>query len=334
MIDSPLPIPDLTAALVDLVRAIPAGSVSTFGSLARALGDVTAARWIAGWAKSASMENSLPWHRILRANGDLWTEDLGLLQAALLTAEGIPLRDSQVDLSNSAVHTPPPSDILGPLQQLQLDWASRRKIVPLSEPPRLVGGLDISYHHDTAVAAYTLVDLESADLLWHVIRESPVNFPYVSGYLAFRELPALLPVLQAAADADQLAPVIMVDGNGQLHPRRAGIATLLGVLLDRPTIGVGKTLICGRLTDPSTVQIPNGETLTRSNILDGDEPLGVALTAAGKHKPLYISPGHLIDLDTAVNIALRLLTTHRLPEPLHHADHLSRQATKSRPKRP
>lgn len=334
MIDSPLPIPDLTAALVDLVSDIPSGSVTTFGSLARALGDVTAARWIAGWAKSASSENSLPWHRILRANGDLWTEDIGLQQAALLTAEGIPLRDSQVDLSNAAIHTHPPRDILGPLQQLQLDWASRRQIVPLSEPPRFVGGLDISYHHDTAVAAYTLVDLESAELLWHVIRESPVNFPYVSGYLAFRELPALLPVLHAAAEADKLAPVIMVDGNGQLHPRRAGIATLLGVLLNRPTIGIGKTLICGRLIDPSPVQLPSGETLTRSNIIDNEEPLGIALTAAGKHKPLYISPGHLIDLETAADLTLQLLTTHRLPEPLHWADHLSRASSKKSIERP
>lgn len=328
MIDLPFPIPDITAALANLVRDIPPGSVTTFGLLARTLGDVAAARWIAGWSKSVADDNQLPWHRILRSTGELWSEDLGQLQSALLMSEGHTIESNRVDLTKLSLYVPPALDLLAPLQQHQHDWAARRQIIPLPENPTLVGGVDISYRNHTAVAAYTLVDLKTAELLWHVIRETPISFPYITGYLAFREIPALLPVLQAAEEANKLAPVILVDGNGQLHPRRAGIATLLGVLLDRPTIGVGKTLICGKLTDSISVTTRSGKTLTQSNIIDREEHLGVALSVPQRHKPLYISPGHLTDLQTATDIVLQLLTTHRLPEPLHQADHLSRKASK------
>lgn len=328
MIDFSPYVPDLETVLVDLVREIPVGRVTTFGALARALGDVTTARWIATWAKSVSAENDLPWYRILRAQGELWSDDLGIRQAELLISEGIPVLDQRVDLAAASLHVPASRDLLGPLQQLQKDWASRRQIIPLPEYPEFVGGLDVSYRGETAVAAYTLVDLASTELVWHVIRETRITFPYVSGYLAFREIPALLPVLEAADDAGKLAPVILVDGNGQLHPRRAGIATLLGVLLNRATVGVGKTLICGKLSDSITVQTGAGESLYRSEIIDQDELVGIALAASGRHKPLYVSPGNLIDLESSAEIVLRLLTNHRLPEPLHWADQLSRQSAK------
>src|SRR5207244_392523 len=97
--------------------------------------------------------------------------------------------------------------------------------------PRFVGGVDVSYRgaHE-GVAAYALVEVASGKLVWSTMIRRPVRFPYITSYLTFRELPLLVALIEEVRAQDRLAPVVMVDGTGRLHPRRAGIASHLGVV--------------------------------------------------------------------------------------------------------
>lgn len=331
MIPQPLSIPDLIGALTDMIHLIPRGKVTTFGALARSLGDVTAARWVATYLKANAETEGLAWHRVVRADGGVWPEELGNEQRRRLRSEGVPCGEAGVELESAAVHHPSERNLLEELQRIQIELAARRKLRGVESPPSLVGGVDVSYRGDRGFAAYTLYDrnVENGTIVWHQVCETRVTFPYVTGYLAFRELPVLWPVLQAAEAAGKLAPVILVDGNGQLHPRRAGIATLLGVLLERPTVGIGKKLICGTLTgDPMARQAFSGTTLQICDIEEQGERLGMSLWEAERHKPLYVSPGHRIDVAMSTEVVLSTLDGHRLPEPLYWADRLSREAAK------
>lgn len=188
-----------------------------------------------------------------------------------------------------------------------------------------VVGLDVAFTDDTAVAA--AVAMQNG----HVLAEStvcePIQFPYVPGFLAFRELPPLLAVL----DKIDITPdIILCDGNGRLHPREAGIATHLGVVLDCQTVGVAKSLLCGRLDSSADPPYPVG---TRIPIRAGgghQAPehtiLGIALQtrqweAANRHiNPVYVSPGHRCNPDGAADIVGALCSEYKLPDPIRNAD--------------
>jgi deoxyribonuclease V len=146
-----------------------------------------------------------------------------------------------------------------------------------------------------------------------------VSFPYISGYLAYRELPILLELIEQVQNQRAVTDVLFVDGNGILHPRRAGIASHLGVLTNLRTVGVGKKLLCGKV-DLSQVKPLNPQT-----ILDGEEELGMALKAEAGSRPVFVSPGHLIDMANAARLAQLLFHGHRVPEPIYHADAQSRR---------
>ncbi len=120
-----------------------------------------------------------------------------------------------------------------------------------------------------------------------------------------------------------MTEVLFVDGNGILHPRRAGIASHLGVLTNLRTVGVGKKLLCGKV-DLSLVTPQKPQP-----IRDGQEIIGMALKAEAGSNPVFVSPGHRIDVANAARLAKRLFHGHRIPEPIYHADALSRQEARS-----
>jgi deoxyribonuclease V len=136
-------------------------------------------------------------------------------------------------------------------------------------------------------------------------------FPYVSGYLGFREAPALVACwerLEAKPD------LLFVDGQGRAHPRRCGIASHLGVVLDVPTIGVAKTLLCG------TVEREVGPTPgDAAAVVDRGETVALAVRTRPGAKPIYVSPGHRVSLETARDWVLRLCDGRRLPLPIRAA---------------
>ncbi|KAL6556522.1 hypothetical protein OROGR_005810 [Orobanche gracilis] len=195
---------------------------------------------------------------------------------------------------------------------------------------KYVGGVDLSFSKDDpSIACATLVVLDLSTL--EVVHEDSaiveITIPYVPGFLAFREAPVLLELLEKMKKraVSSYPQVLMVDGNGLLHPRGFGLACHLGVLADLPTIGIGKNLhhIDG-LTQPKVRQLleTNGNSTNDIVPLIGDSgsTLGVAMRSTeGSMKPIFISVGHRISLAIAVKI-VKLSCRYRVPEPIRQAD--------------
>jgi deoxyribonuclease V len=168
-----------------------------------------------------------------------------------------------------------------------------------------------------AIAGVVLYRFPEMDELERVGVVQPLRFPYVPGLLSFREIPPLL----AAFRRLRLAPdLIFCDGHGYAHPRRFGIACHLGVLLDRPTIGVAKSLLVGRCRDPAAAPGSSAPLLDA----DSGEVIGAVLRTREKVRPVFVSQGHRISLGRAVELTLAVSDGYRIPRPTRDADHFVR----------
>jgi deoxyribonuclease V len=176
---------------------------------------------------------------------------------------------------------------------------------------KTVAGIDASYKDDLGKAAIVIYSFPDLQLVDRATAALPISFPYVPGLLSFREAPA---VLEAYAKLQTKPDVLIFDGQGIAHPRRLGIAAHLGIYLDMPGIGCAKSRLIGTYTEPGNNQ---GDF---SYLRDGEEILGVVLRSKPKTNPLFVSPGHKIDLDTALKVILQCLKGYRLPEPTRMAD--------------
>ncbi|MGV3724274.1 MAG: endonuclease V [Actinomycetota bacterium] len=201
---------------------------------------------------------------------------------------------------------------------LQREWASKVLLEDPPKPPELIAGVDMALGRfdSTGRAAVVVWRVPDGAVVEEVALELPLTMPYVPGLLAFREGPL---VMEALRQLESEPDLIMVDGQGIAHPRRCGIGALLGVLLNRPTIGVGKTRLYGRAEGPG---LAAGD---RTPLLapDGSQ-LGVLLRTHKRGRPLYVSPGHRITPETAGNLVMSCVRGHRLPEPIYLADKLSK----------
>lgn len=196
-----------------------------------------------------------------------------------------------------------------------------RPLVDLVGPgpaaPGTVAGLDVAYAEDgaTLAAAVAVLDATTLTVLDTAVVTGRPAFDYIPGLFAFRELPALL----AALDRLTVLPDLLVcDGHGLAHPRRFGLACHLGVLTDRPAIGVGKTPLVGRWDGPGPRR---GDW---APLLDGAEPVGRVLRTQDGVRPVFVSVGHRMSLDNACAQVLRLTSRYRLPETTRQADRLCR----------
>ncbi|RPI86264.1 MAG: hypothetical protein EHM42_06165 [Planctomycetaceae bacterium] len=317
----PVEIPDLWQALRELIEQIPPGNVAACGELARELGDVTAALWIAQTLMNQNWWPEAPRHRIVLRDGSpgKWSSGAVVEWSRSLAAEGVETCGNRVDLGRFGgieFRGPRP---LARLREFQQELASRAVLTACQRPPASVAGVDVSYGTRqtagqlTGVASYVVVDVASRRPIWETTVRGAVRFPYIPGYLAFRELPLLLAVIEAARFAGQMADVIFVDGNGWLHPRSAGIATHLGVTGGFATVGIGKSLLCGRVGRGAMTV---GE---RRPVVHDGAIVGMAIESRPGVKPFYVSPGHQIDLAGATELAARLCASHRLPEPIWFA---------------
>lgn len=315
-------VPDLTAALVALVRQVPKGEVTTYGDLAEALGDRGATRWI---GEALADPPASLWevaHRVVRATGEpgRFPPDA----PARLVSEGVPTENGRVDLASRfrAFHGDRP---LKRLKEEQERIATRIRLTKLRSKPKTVAAVDVSYRPDgVGVGAYVLMENGSDEPLWTATAAVPVGFPYIPGYLAYRELPVHAELIRQAVEADRVAPLLLVDGNGILHPRRTGIATQLGVLAGHPAAGVSKHLLCGTVVMDSSFGERSGRVVHRG------ETVAAALPPSprGKH-PIFVSPGHRCTLDDAVAVVLSWRKGLKLPEPIRLADALSRSVAKA-----
>ncbi len=180
-----------------------------------------------------------------------------------------------------------------------------------------IAGVDVGFPRGRSVAraAAVVLDYPSLRPVEVAIAEEPVEFPYVPGLLSFRELPAILSALSKLARSPDL---ILCDGQGIAHPRQLGIASHLGIAINLPTIGVGKSRLTG---SHAPVGVERG---ARTPLLDRHGlQIGTVLRTRSGTKPLYVSPGHRIDHDAAVEWVLRATPRYRLPETTRQADRLA-----------
>ena len=320
-------IPDLTSCLRQLLAQVPAGWVTTCGDLARALGNRIAAKWVGHLALHHQHDNACTCHRILRAGGALgaYIEESSKAKASRLEAEGVAVRQGTVDLERFGFRDFTTDCPLIRLREIQEDIQTKIVLRPRRRIPKLTGGVDVSYPTpETGVAAYALVETATGRLVWSTTVRRRVAFPYISTYLSFREIPILLELLDVVRAAGRLADVLLVDGSGVLHQRHAGVASHLGVVASLPTVGVTKKLLFGQ------VDIEGMAPGESRPVVHQDQLLGVALRpTAGSRRPIFISPGHRVDVDFSEKLVRRLLTGRRLPEPLYLADRISREEGKA-----
>jgi len=186
------------------------------------------------------------------------------------------------------------------------------RLEPLARPASAIAGADISFNKfsETVYAGIVVLSLPDLRIIESAGVRSVAKFPYVPGLLSFRETPSLL----EAWDKLKTKPdVLMLDGQGIAHPRRFGIACHVGLLLDLPTIGCAKSILVGR---HGALELEAG---SQAPLIDRGEQVGVALRTKNKVSPVYVSPGHLIDLDSAVDLVLRSTGKYRQPEPTRQA---------------
>lgn len=195
---------------------------------------------------------------------------------------------------------------------LQAELASRVDAAAPLGPWETLAAADVSYDRGSEVlhAGIVVVRAETFEVVERVGLTGPAGFPYIPGLLSFREAPTLI---EAFRKLQTVPDVVMCDGQGIAHPRRLGIASHLGLWLKRPTVGCAKSRLCGRYEMPG---LPRG---SRTPLVDKGEVVGAVLRTRSRVSPLFVSPGHLCDIEGAVALVLATSAKYRLPTPARMA---------------
>lgn len=196
---------------------------------------------------------------------------------------------------------------------------SRRVILEdrFPTPIRYVAGVDVAYAKGYSIGAVAVLDYDSMKTIDLKISRVKTRFPYIPTLLSFREIP---PAVSAIRKLDVMPDITLVDGQGIAHPYRLGFASHLGVVLDIATVGVAKSLLCGEMIHQLE------KDLWKPILYDG-EIIGAAVSTRRGSKPIYVSVGHKVNLETAVRVVLGCSIGYRIPEPLRAA-HVAAEKTK------
>jgi deoxyribonuclease V len=204
-------------------------------------------------------------------------------------------------------------------RQLQLRLAQQVRFAAMKKRPKIIAGLDCAFSNNGKhiFAAAVVIKLPGFEVIETTTAARKVDFPYIPGLLSFREAPVCLDAIEKLKTTPD---VFIVDGQGIAHPRRLGIASHIGLLIDKPTIGCAKSRLIGTFEEPGRLKG------NYSQLLDKKEPIGAVLRTRTDIKPVFVSVGHKCTLENAITIILECTTKYRLPEPSRLAHQLVGQA--------
>ncbi len=206
-------------------------------------------------------------------------------------------------------------------KEIQLALAKKLTQTPLQRAVRIVAGADVAYFSDKihCVGAVTLMEFPELKIIEQVHAVSKVQFPYIPGFLTFREAPVLVEAFKKITHSPDL---VIFDGQGIAHSRKMGIAAHMGVILDMPTIGCAKSRLIG---DFETIDLKKGNF---SPLLYHGQQIGAVVCTRDNIKPVFVSPGHKITIDESVDWVLKCCAKYRIPEPVRQS-HLAVNRLKS-----
>jgi deoxyribonuclease V len=298
---------DLYSETYEIVKQIPSGKVSTYGAVAKALGDVRASRAVGRMMNQNPDPDSMPCFKIVYSDGRLGGFGLGIEdKIRRLVEDGICVTDGRIinfeDVYFEDFQTTYP---LKKLRNQQQSLQSQVDLIDHFDTIETIAGFDVAYpknDFDNCCCACVVYDYNSMEIIEKITHFSQVHIPYIPTYLAFRESPLIQQTLKKL----HIKPtVLMIDGNGILHPYSFGIACHIGVDTGFPCIGVAKSLLCGSIYN--------------DDVIYEGEKKGFIFYANNRIKnPVYISPGHNISFETSKKI-VKHLSNHKIPEPLRQA---------------
>lgn len=211
-----------------------------------------------------------------------------------------------------------PSDIKS-ARAIQKALRKRVEIIPLKKSPKYIAGVDASFLSDSVIAVACLCEYPKIKFISYETEIKKTRFPYIPGFLAFREGPA---VISAIKKLKPKPDVVLFDGQGIAHPEGLGIASHIGVLLDIPSIGCAKSRLIG------TYSLPPKKKGRWSPLIHNGKTIGVVLRTRDNVRPLFVSAGHKIDLKGSIRMLLKCIAKYRIPEPLRYADILTKRLKK------
>ena len=207
-------------------------------------------------------------------------------------------------------------DTISEAKVVQLALQNKVKITPLQKTPTYIAGVDASFPDNHVLAVACLYRYPALSLVEETVATREVSFPYVPGFLSFREGPA---IIDAIHELTVKPDIILVDGQGIAHPKGMGIASHIGVLVGIPTIGCAKSRLVGEFKEPG---LRKG---SWSPLQYDGKIVGAVLRTRAHVRPLFVSPGHRVDLKSSIEIVLGCTGNYRIPEPLRRADLLSKK---------
>jgi deoxyribonuclease V len=296
----------------NLVRQIPTGKISTYGAVAIALGDKVAARAVGRMMNQNPNADDMPCFKIVHSDGRLGGFGLGIGdKIRRLQQDSIHVNNGKIvdfeDVFFDDFKTEYP---LKTLREEQINLSRKVSLQDDFNGIETVAGIDVAYPDNEfhqACGACAVLDYRTMQVIEESVVFSPTDFPFISTYFSYRELP----IVQKLINQLRVTPsMILLDGNGIIHPARCGFASHAGVTLDIPTIGVAKTLLYGTIKD--------------SKIIIEKEQRGYAFSKKQGIRPIYVSPGHRVSLKNSVEV-VKHLSSLKNPEPLRLAHHLAKK---------
>ncbi len=309
-------IPDMYITVLRLLLEIPRGKVTTYGEIAAALGDKIASRAVGYVMASNPRPDIFPCYKVVNSDGSVGKYSLGKERKAYkLRRDGIRIFGGKIAELDRVLMRWDEFEVFPVLRSLQRLQNELADMVDLnSEVPHVeyIATFDLSYIDgppDISIGVSCLFQASKSELVATSISIIPVFMPYIPTYLAFRELPAILLALESIMEIGR-PDILILDGQGILHPRRFGIASHIGVLTNMPSMGIAKSILIGKVA--GDWEKYDGKKY--APIIVNDEVLGYIIMM--KNHKIIVSPGHKISLEGALKIALGLEWRETDSEPI------------------